>query len=393
MILDLFAGAGGASLGIRRALPDADLLGIDNDLDSCLTQGAAGMPAICADITRYSTAPFLDRVEGLWASPPCTDFSRAGKRAGIDGETGMLIYEAHLWASKLWPDWIIFEQVPDVLPWWLKFAGDFAERGYSTWAGILNSADYGVPQTRERAILIASRLTDVGPPTPTHARNPHPVMFGPEELPWVSMAEALGWDESDEPNGWKLATNRDQRPDGSRQEIPIDNPAPSVTAKAGGQWKLSTGRHDYASNAPRPVSEPAPTLRFGHDVNSWEWVFAGPAPTIVGTRRSRDGAIVGRAINDPAQRKGQGGHDWVNGRPATTVAGTPRISKPGHRDREGGERQFNDSIKVTLTELAILQDFPADHPFKGNKTSRARQIGNAVPSRLAEACVRSAVGT
>lgn len=353
LVLDLFAGAGGASLGIRRALPDADLLGIDNDLDSCLTHGAAGMPAICADITRYSTAPFLDRVEGLWASPPCTDFSRAGKRAGIDGETGMLIYEAHLWASKLWPDWIIFEQVPEVLPWWIEFAGDFAERGYSTWAGILNSADYGVPQTRERAILIASRQTDVGPPTPTHAKAPHPVMFGPEELPWVSMAEALGWDEGDEMNyqrGAGMIERHGQRPGRS-----ADGPAMTVTASGAGGGAgikfshLRAGHQVFATW--READEPAPTVALGHDVNSWEWV-----------------------------------------RPSTTVAGTPRISKPGHRDREGGERQFNDSIKVTLTELAILQDFPADHPFKGNKTSRARQIGNAVPSRLAEACVRAAVG-
>ena len=74
----------------------------------------------------------------------------AGKRRGIEGETGYLIYErALLGASKLWPDWIVFEQVPDVLPWWRKFATDFAERGYSTWAGLLNAADYGVPQTRE----------------------------------------------------------------------------------------------------------------------------------------------------------------------------------------------------------------------------------------------------
>ena len=63
--------------------------------------------------------------------------------------------------------------------------------GYNAWAGILDAACYGVPQTRERAILIASRVRQVSCPEPTH--------YDPRKglqlwgTPWVSMADALGW--------------------------------------------------------------------------------------------------------------------------------------------------------------------------------------------------------
>ena len=124
--------------------------------DSCLTHQATGFPTIRADLATLPKEPFVGKVTGLWASPPCTDFSKAGKRAGVDGETGKLIYCAMDWVRALAPEWIVFEQVPDVLPYWERFA----ERsvGYWTWTGILNAADYGVPQTRERAFLLASRL-------------------------------------------------------------------------------------------------------------------------------------------------------------------------------------------------------------------------------------------
>ena len=50
------------------------------------------------------------------------------------------------------------------------------------------------------------------------------------------------------------------------------------------------------------------------------------------------------------------------------------------------------TIKVTLDELATLQGFPAGWPFQGTKTSVAQQVGNAVPPRLAEVCVRAVTG-
>lgn len=59
------------------------------------------------------------------------------------------------------PEWVALEQVPEVLPLWKVYAAELTKRGYSAWCGKLNAANYGVPQTRERAILIASRVRRV----------------------------------------------------------------------------------------------------------------------------------------------------------------------------------------------------------------------------------------
>jgi DNA (cytosine-5)-methyltransferase 1 len=294
LVLCLFCGAGGSTLGIHAAMPDADIVGIDNDRDSCLTHQAAGFPTIRADLATLPKEPFVGKVTGLWASPPCTDFSRAGKRAGVDGETGKLIYCAMDWARTLTPPWVVFEQVPEVLAYWERFA----ERsvGYWTWTGILNLANFGVPQTRERAFLLASRLGPVFPPEPTHAQHPHPSLFGPQRRPWMSMADALGWLETDQ-----------------LEQI---------------RGSGMTERH--------------------------------------GTRPTRKGSELAFTVTAPRRWKHH-------------VLQTNR-----GQDEQG-------AIKVTLAEVARLQDFPDGYPFKGNKRSVGRQIGNAVPPALAEACVRAVV--
>lgn len=77
---------------------------------------------------------------------------------------------------------------------------------------------------------------------------------------------------------------------------------------------------------------------------------------------------------------------WPEVRPATTLQGDPRIGRPGHKNREDGEGQFEqEAIKVTLEEAAILQSFEPDYPFQGSRTKQFEQVGNAVPPFLAAA--------
>ena len=66
----------------------------------------------------------------------------------------------------------------------------------------LNAADYGVPQTRQRAFLMAHRTRSIQPPAPTHTRHPQPALFGDDLAPWVSMADALDW--SGDGRDWSL---------------------------------------------------------------------------------------------------------------------------------------------------------------------------------------------
>jgi DNA (cytosine-5)-methyltransferase 1 len=75
---------------------------------------------------------------------------------------------------------------------------------------------------------------------------------------------------------------------------------------------------------------------------------------------------------------------WVQERPATTVQGDPRIGRPGHKDRDKGEAQFEvDSVRITVQEAAVLQSFPAGYPWQGTKTAQFTQVGNAIPPLLA----------
>ena len=344
MILDLFAGPGGWDEGLRE-LGRTDVVGIEWDAAACATRAAAGHRTIRADVAQYPTEPFAGKVEGLIASPPCQDFSVAGKRAGRSGERGQLIDEVPRWVEALHPEWVACEQVPPALEVWQEFADRFRSWGYSTWCGALNAADYGVPQTRKRAILLASRVGAALPPEPTHAEQPTSALFGAEHRQWVTMAEALGW-------------GYDHR--GS----------PTVTGGGG-----KAGGPEPFGNAARQALR-----RY-----------------VVDTRRDQrpDGSTQ---TFDPTERPavtftGKSGEQWVYSRPATTVCADPRLSFPGHHDENARPLSVeHGAIKLTVGEALVLQSFPADYPVQGTKTKRFEQIGNAVPPRLAAAVVASLTG-
>jgi DNA (cytosine-5)-methyltransferase 1 len=337
VILSPFSGSVAGWDWAARELGLGDPVGIELDGDACLTRAAAGLRTIRADVATFPL-DHLENVTGLTAGPPCTDFSSAGKRAGLEGDSGPLVWEVWRWAEALRPEWVAAEQVKEVLPIWRETAERLRSIGYSVWCGILDSANYGTPQNRRRAILMASRVRSVAPPEPTHSRTGHAGFFGTTK-PWVTMADALGWQGD---------LDRRQQKDG----IPVslvggDRPAPCVSTQSGNQWVLRTPGRSYSA-PPRiaPVTEPAPTVALGHNLAEWCWE-----------------------------------------RPSTTVQGAPRIAPPGHDDR-----QWNDSIPVTIWDLLVLQDAPRDYPLVGTQESRSRQVGNAIPRNLAQAVLGAVVG-
>jgi DNA (cytosine-5)-methyltransferase 1 len=116
-----------------------------------------------------------------------------------------------------------------------------------------------------------------------------------------------------------------------------------------------------------------------------------PAPTIGVESESRDRWLIDKRVSegyDNIPRATDEPAPTLNShtRQSTTVAGDPRLGSPGHRDREGGERQFQpEAVQVTVTEAAILQSFPPDYPWQGSRTAKFTQIGNAIPPLLARA--------
>ncbi|MEU4256303.1 DNA cytosine methyltransferase [Streptomyces fradiae] len=442
MIVEGFHGPGGWAEGRRLLHLTTPAVGLEWDPAACATAHTAGHTVIRTDVAAYPTDPFRGRITGKVDSPPCQAWSRAGKglglidqplvhqavedlsrgrdtrtklRAACRDERSLLAAEPMRWHHDLRPEWIAMEEVPDVLPLWRQYAAILRAWGYSTWCGILNAADYGVPQTRRRAILIASRTRPVAPPEPTHAQHAEePGLFGPARQQWVSMAEALGW------TAGLTVNTRGARKTPGGCDFPADGPSWAPTEKAR-SWVLRNGTQ--ANAAVRALDEPAGTLFFGARCNDVSWVLRNgnqpnaairtvdePAPTMAFGNNAariewvqRSGQSVageGRAerhLTEPSVTITSRADlcAWVQQRPATTVCSTDRIAPPGHRDRSpGGESQYAhpDTVRITVAEAAVLQSFRPDYPFQGTKTKQFEQVGNAVPPLLAAHVLSAATG-
>jgi DNA (cytosine-5)-methyltransferase 1 len=347
--LDLFAGTG---WGVALQRLGVDEFGVEVMPEAIATRAANGMMTAYHDVwagLELTTPNFLYDYDLLIASPPCQTFSLAGKGAGraalehvleairvgsykdvaqlrafgerFDPRTALVLAPlAHVWRDM--PRLVVFEQVPPVLPVWEACAEVMRELGYSVTTAILNCEQYGVPQTRRRAILVARWDREATMPTPTHSRyySRDPKALDAGVLPWVSMADALGFVRS-----WRVRSNYGTGGDpGNRGYRNADEPAATITSKAG-----------------RGILERVPNL-------------------------------------DPA-------------RPATTVAGDPRLSSREHHYH--GE-QNSTSTKITVAEASALQTYPTSFDWTTGvngkplpKTKAFLQIGNAVPPLFAEAII------
>lgn len=232
MILDLFAGPGGWDEGLRM-VGRRDVLGIELDEDACATAEAAGHDRWRMDVRRFEPAQFPSVVEGIIASPPCQPFSENGRRGGLADPRGELVHEAMRIVDAMRPQWVTFEQVKTVLPIWREHVQTLRSWGYSAWCAVIDAANYGVPQNRLRAVLVARRDgVQADLPAETHSR-----------LHWVSQGAALGW-----PTDWHVNTGLDWKkgqPRESAQKIPSVRPAATITTRSVGQWRVYRSATDY----------------------------------------------------------------------------------------------------------------------------------------------------
>jgi DNA (cytosine-5)-methyltransferase 1 len=369
--VDLFAGPGGATMGgVALGLRD---LGIEWDDSACATRRAAGLGTLQGDVSLLDPAKYVG-VKGLWASPPCQGFSKAGLQRGLgdsarilehiiavdkadawfkpevqewDDHRSELVLEPLRWVDQMEPEWTVWEQVPFVLPIWEACAAVLQDWGYHVWVGKVWAEQYGVPQCRERAILIASRTHTVGRPKPTHSRyHPRtPEKIDDGVLRPVTMAEGLGWGMTKRPY-----------------------PAVAPGTSGGGTDPLAVG----GSGARKIV--------YGaHAAGDWLPQVMEP---VDGLPRVADQSGTKVDLLWPAKR------------PSTVLPGRNMVQHPGATANRynGSTKSRNDGFRLTVQEGGMLQSFAADYPWQGKKGKMWEQVGNVVPPLLAKACLAEAMG-
>lgn len=219
-IVDLFAGPGGVDVGAHwLGVPS---VGVEFDSNANATRGAAALSTQPGDVRNFGPNDFPD-CNVLAGGPPCQTFtvagSGAGRRAldlvlelveklrdrrfaeveeavdGLDDERTGLVLQPLIWALTASTPYeaIVLEQVPTVLPVWRAMAAVLEKNGYATDTGILHTEEFGVPQTRRRAVLIARRSVPqsfVRLPLGTHRRYGRRAIHD-DRLPWVTMRDVL----------------------------------------------------------------------------------------------------------------------------------------------------------------------------------------------------------
>lgn len=293
--LEVCAGGGGAALGLEQAgFSHAALM--DNNAHACATlrRNRPYWNVIEADIGRFDAAYWRD-VDLLSGGLPCPPFSIAGKQLGADDDRDL--FPAMLSIVKtVHPRAVLIENVRGILtarfkPFRTKLDEAFNQLGFDTYWAAYNAVDFGVPQNRFRAFLVALRR---GSTTPIE---------------------------------WPTAVS---------------------------------------DNLPQSVGESIGDLmaeRSWHGAEAWAKKASTPAPTIVGGSHKHGGPDLGptRARREWAQL-GVDGLGLADAPPPPDFAGMPRLTVP---------------------MVARLQSFPDDWKFAGGKTHAYRQVGNALPVRLA----------
>jgi len=316
-VIELFAGCGGMALGFKKA-GFRTVLANEWDREACdsLRANITDRVLNCA-IQEIQQFPKAEVVAG---GPPCQGFSNLGDRVPKDPRNQLWRHYFRC-VEQVRPKIFVLENVPPLLvsaeyQEMIRVAG---ELGYKVEGRILNAADYGVPQTRRRAIVIGSRIGKPTFPEPTHADPRKGALLDPSIQPWRTVRDAIG-------------------------HVPLE----------------PTGKNWHIGRNPTPMS-----------IQRYKCIPPG------GNRWD----LPSQLMPECWKRKTKGGTDlfgrlWWD-RPSVTIR--TEFYKP----EKGRYLHPVANRPITHHEAALLQSFPEDFEFCGRKINVGIQIGNAVPPLLA----------
>lgn len=358
-IIDLFAGAGGFSLGFEMAGFDIPLA-IEKDewASETYRYNHPNTKVITEDITQIKDFPDLD-VTGIIGGPPCQGFSNSGKRDKKDPRNSLFM-EFVRFVNHYQPKFFVMENVKGILSMKTQ-AGDnvkdviiseFNKVGYNTHIYELNAADYGVPQTRVRVFFIGLRKD-----FPYSAIELHPEKFNRAH---VTIEEAI----MDLPQ--LMAGEGYDNMQYTKDPLTLFQ----KWARRGrsGEKMLKVDNH-IAMRHSRRLIDRFKQIKFGQSVAD--------------------------VSEEYGQRK-RGEADKISGKAYSQNNMRPYPDKPSPTIPASFQSNFVHPYynrNYTAREGARLQSFPDWYVFKGKRTtmsweknlSQYQQIGNAVPPLLANA--------
>ncbi len=289
IIVDNFAGGGGASTGIELACGRPVTIAINHDPDAILLHKTNHPYTEHLQASVWDVDPeevCKGRKVGLaWFSPDCKHFSKAKGAALVDRNIRGLAWIVLRWAGKVRPDVIMLENVEEFQTWgpvrkgkpvknkagqtfrqWKKQLSDL---GYAIEHKELVAADYGAPTTRKRFVLVAR--CDGKPivwPERTHAPRNSPEVKAGKLKPWRSAAEIIDWSIP----GHSIFQSKEEikqkyggtvvRPLAENTLRRVIRGVDKFTLKSGEPFLVPTGYGERWGQAPRvhDINEPVPTV-------------------------------------------------------------------------------------------------------------------------------------
>lgn len=336
-VIDLFAGVGGLSLGFK--LSGFDVL-LANEYDASIAaaymQNHKSTKMVIGDITSLDLkqvfGKYSNKIDVVIGGPPCQGFSQKGQRKTIHDDRNFLFKYFVSVVKMVKPRYFVMENVPNLLT-----AGEgyfrreieelFNNIGYFLKYRVINSADYGVPQNRKRAVLIG-KLGSSAPELPISKNKKTTIWDAISDLAYLQSGE--GFEEQEY-----------QRPVKTEyQKLLRGNSTKLFNHKATRHSPLALKR--LSMIPPNSGKEMLPKEHLTKSIYSGTW-----------TRMRKDEISV----------------------TITTRFDTPSSGKFTH--------PFLDRA-ITVREAARIQSFPDNFKFVGNKGSQMKQVGNAVPPILAK---------
>jgi len=337
--IDLFAGAGGMSVGASAAGIDIQLA-VENDPHAAATYGAnhSSVELFNDDIRKLRDIDVIRRKQQLvvFGGPPCQGFSTSNQKTRrIDNPNNWLFKEFLRVVRFVQPDWVVFENVKGILEtgkgvFVEQIVQKFERLGYTVTFDVLNSADFGVAQRRARFFLVASR-------NGVSFKFPKPL-----KSKAVTVDDAI----SDLP---KLSNGANEI------LLPYRKGAVSAYARSLRRTRKYSSNHLVTNNAKHIIE------RFKHvpQGGNWEDIPARLMKNYKDRTRCHTGIYHRLCAKEPSK-----------------VIGNYRKNMLIHPYFDRG---------LSVREAARLQSFPDWFEFKGSIGFQQQQVGNAVPPLLAKA--------